>query len=54
MTDNIMKFPKKKINKEDNTIISREDILEQQKEILLQQQEIIKQKEYIVETYNEK
>jgi len=54
MTNNIIIFPKEKINKEDSTIINREDILKQQKEILLQQQEIIKQKEYILEIHNER
>ena len=49
MTDNIIIFPKEKISKENNNIVSRQDILKQQEEILLQQQEIIKQKEQLLD-----
>ena len=55
MKNNIIKFPKAKQKpEEDNTVISKEEILEQQHQLILQQQEIFKQREKILEIINEK
>jgi len=47
MTNNIIIFPKNKIEQEEKDIVNKEAIDKQYKEILKQQEEIIKQKEEI-------
>lgn len=45
MTNNIITFPKNKIEQEEPTIVNKEAIDKQYKKLLQQQEEILKQRE---------
>ena len=45
MTNNIITFPKNKIEKEEPTIVNKQAIDKQYKRLLQQQEEILKQRE---------
>ena len=45
MTNNIITFPKNKIEKEEPTIVNKQTIDKQYKKLLQQQEEILKQRE---------
>jgi len=53
MTNNIIIFPKDKVIKEENNIVSKEYILKQREQNILQQKEILKQREKILEIIND-